>query len=29
MITISQVKKTLNADTTKLSELCTYESINK
>lgn len=29
MISISQVKKTLNADTTKLSELCTYESINK
>ena len=29
MITISQVKKILNADTTKLSELCTYESINK
>lgn len=29
MISISQVKKILNADTTKLSELCTYESINK
>lgn len=29
MITISQVKKTLNASTTKLSELCTHESINK
>ena len=29
MISISQVKKTLNADTTKLSELCTHESINK
>lgn len=29
MITISQIKKTLNADTTKLSELCTHESINK
>lgn len=29
MITISQVKNTLNANTTKLSELCTYESINK
>lgn len=29
MITISQVKKTLNADTNKLSELCTYNTINK
>lgn len=29
MITISQVKKILNANTTKLSELCTHESINK
>ena len=29
MISISQVKKTLNASTTKLSELCTSESINK
>lgn len=29
MISISQVQKTLNADTTKLSELCTHESINK
>lgn len=29
MITISQIKKTLNADTSKLSELCTYDAINK
>lgn len=29
MITISQIKNTLNASTTKLSELCTYDSINK
>ena len=29
MISISQVKKTLNAYTTKLSELCTYNTINK
>lgn len=29
MISISQVQKTLNASTTKLSELCTHESINK
>lgn len=29
MISISQVQKTLNADTSKLSELCTYDSINK
>ena len=29
MITISQVKNILNADTSKLSELCTYDSINK
>lgn len=29
MITISQVKNTLNASTNKLSELCTHESINK
>lgn len=29
MISISQVKNTLNASTTKLSELCTHESINK
>lgn len=29
MITISQVKKTLNASTNKLSELCTYNTINK
>lgn len=29
MISISQVQKTLNADTTKLSELCTHESVNK
>lgn len=29
MITISQVKKTLNASTTKLSELCTHNAINK
>lgn len=29
MISISQVKNTLNANTTKLSELCTHESINK
>lgn len=29
MISISQVNKTLNADTNKLSELCTHESINK
>ena len=29
MITISKVKKTLNASTTKLSELCTHNAINK
>lgn len=29
MITISQVKKALNASTTKLSELCTHNAINK
>ena len=29
MISISQVKNTLNAYTTKLSELCTYNTINK
>lgn len=29
MISISQVQKTLNASTNKLSELCTHESINK
>lgn len=29
MITISQIKNTLNASTNKLSELCTHESINK
>lgn len=29
MISISQVKNTLNADTSKLSELCTHDSINK
>ena len=29
MISISQVQKTLNASTTKLSELCTHNAINK
>lgn len=29
MISISQVQKTLNADTNKLSELCTHNAINK
>lgn len=29
MITISQIKNTLNASTNKLSELCTHERINK
>lgn len=29
MISISDIQKTLNASTNKLSELCTYESINK
>lgn len=29
MISISQVKNTLNASTNKLSELCTYNAINK
>lgn len=29
MITISQIKKTLNADTSKLSELSTHDNINK